>query len=101
MSDQKIITWCTRCEKEAGSLCEVDEHPTAIARQAVGPPQVSAVRPDEVDHVCPVCFMNPGSETARVAGCECPILDNGRGHNVERMVVVMGCPVHHLEEQQS
>lgn len=96
MISQRIITWCTQCEDEAGSLCEVDEHSVVVARQGVDLPEISSVRPGEVDHVCVTCFMNPGSELAQAVGCRCPTMDNGRGHNVDRLVVVDGCPVHQL-----
>ena len=44
-------------------------------------------------HDCPLCHMNPGSDTAREQGCRCPVLDNEHGHT-NRVVVNLGCPVH-------
>ena len=49
------------------------------------------------DHACDTCRDKPGSDTAAAKGCTCPRLDNGRGHNTERAVIVIGCPVHHPE----
>lgn len=46
---------------------------------------------------------NPGSETARSRGCECPVIDNhyGRGFGPSgeppRFVISGSCPVHHAE----
>jgi hypothetical protein len=45
-------------------------------------------------HDCPVCHMQPGSDTAREAGCTCPIYDNGHGHG-DRLVYRLDCPVEH------
>lgn len=51
-------------------------------------------------------WLRPGSREAEQAGCECPVLDNayGRGRmgDGERFgwVMVVGCPVHHREEQE-
>lgn len=45
-------------------------------------------------HECPTCYMQPGSRTARDAGCICPVLDNGHGH-AYRMVYRLDCPVEH------
>lgn len=44
-------------------------------------------------HDCPLCHNNPGSDTAREQGCQCPVLDNEHGHT-NRVVVNLGCPVH-------
>ena len=46
-------------------------------------------------HDCPLCHNNPGSDTAREQGCQCPVLDNEHGHT-NRVVVNLGCPVHGL-----
>ena len=52
-------------------------------------------------HVCDTCRDKPGSDTAAAKGCICPRLDNGRGHNTERAVIVVGCPVHHLSLKET
>ena len=44
--------------------------------------------------------MQPGSDTARAAGCLCPVMDNGRGHNDLWPVVRLDCPVHGEEATQ-
>jgi hypothetical protein len=41
---------------------------------------------------------NPGSDEAILAGCVCPVVDNGHGQRADAFVVVMGCPVHWPEE---
>ena len=41
-------------------------------------------------HDCPLCHNNPGSDTAREQGCQCPVLDNEHGHT-NRVVVNLGC----------
>lgn len=52
------------------------------------------MNPDQI-HDCEVCHMKPGSSTARVNGCTCPVVDNRRGHQDPMwMVVTLGCPVH-------
>lgn len=33
-------------------------------------------------------------DTARAKGCNCPVMDNGYGHNPFRLIVTEGCPVH-------
>lgn len=41
--------------------------------------------------------MNPGSEAAIAAGCNCPVLDNGRGAGylgTGFFVISAECPVH-------
>ena len=46
-------------------------------------------------HDCPTCHMRPGSDTARVEGCVCPVLDNGHGHMPPDWTwITDGCPVH-------
>lgn len=60
-----------------------------------GPRETSRECPVHQDyHACEACYMRPGSDSAVQIGCICPRLDSGRGHNTERAVVVIGCPVH-------
>ena len=51
-------------------------------------------------HVCDTCRDQPGSDTAREKGCTCGPMDNGRGHNEHRRVILEGCPVHWPAEGQ-
>lgn len=51
-------------------------------------------------HACDGCFMQPGSDSAIRLGCTCGPMDNGRGHNEHRRVVIEGCPVHWPTEEQ-
>lgn len=44
---------------------------------------------------------NPGSDEAVKQGCECPILDNGRGRGYyggSGFVISEGCPLHDVRE---
>lgn len=52
-----------------------------------------------MEHECDKCYMKPGSDTAKAKGCVCPTMDNGRGHNVYRMVIHAGCTVHGAQTQ--
>ena len=61
-------------------------------RDLARPRRRHPVTPQPV-HDCPLCHNNPGSDTAREQGCQCPVLDNDHGHT-NRVVVNLGCPVH-------
>ena len=52
-------------------------------------------------HVCDTCRDQPGSDTAREKGCNCPVLDNARGHNGRIWAVIRGdCPMHGFTAEQ-
>lgn len=48
---------------------------------------------------------NPGSDEAIAGGCICPIMDNHHGSDLlgelRGFVVVVGCPMHHPEGEQT
>lgn len=46
-------------------------------------------------HSCDTCYMQPGSDTARVRGCSCAVMDNARGHENKRWLKInLDCPLH-------
>lgn len=97
MANREIFLWCPTCEKPKGSLCEVDEHQAFWASRPIGEVTVTNAREEDVEHVCSTCFMEPGSDSARAAGCICAVLDNSRGHDMW-LSYSLDCPVHGLGE---